>query len=374
MNALAKKSESIEVWTNRIQPAYINDLPTFLDEDGDVIEGIYAGVPNDVYHALPAYSSTLIKELVKTTPQHAFRKFFSNVERKRTSAQRNTLDTGTLGHELILEPEHFSSRYFRVPLAKEHPNALTTIKQLQDTLKDAGLKITGTKPELVERVKEQLPNTPVLDVIIEEAYVSAVGQTAYDKAKELVAEKKASNIYEAFSDGLLTEYTSKLPMDGLVWDDAHRVQETFLTHERAKKLINNGYAELTVIARDPETGLMLKVKFDYINKNAIASDVKTTRSANPHKFRLQCRDLAYDVQEAFYKYVANLQGIPVSIFAFIAVEYLEADICEVYELSSNVQARAKVKMLKAVKCLENCLSKNSWHGYSKNKEVMVLDW
>ena len=75
--------------------------------------------------------------------------------------QRNTLDTGTLGHELILEPEHFSSRYFRVPLAKEYPNALTTIKQLQDTLKDAGLKITGTKPELVERVLKSNYLTPL---------------------------------------------------------------------------------------------------------------------------------------------------------------------------------------------------------------------
>ena len=374
MNAFAVKSDIDEIWTSRIKPAYENGSPTFLDKDGDVVEGIYADVPNDVYHALPAYSSTLIKELVKTTPQHAFRKFLSDVERKRTIAQRNTLDTGTLGHELILEPQHFTNRYFRVPLAKEHPNALTTIKQLQDSLKGAGLKTSGTKSELIQRVRENLPETQILDVIIEKAYVSAVGQTAYDKAKELVAEKKASNIYEAFSDGLLNDCTSLLPMDGLVWDDAHRVQETFLTHERAKKLISNGYAELTIIARDPETGLMLKVKFDYINKDAIASDVKTTRSANPHKFRLQCRDLAYDVQEAFYKYVANLQGVPVSIFAFIAVEYLEADICEVYELSANVQARAKIKMAKALKCLESCLSKNSWHGYSKNKEVMVLDW
>lgn len=141
VNLKVQETEKPTEWFNTILPAY-DDLgnPNFLDSNGDLVEGIYSGVPNSVYHELDAHSSSLIKELAKNTPAHVFRQYFSNEERKRTAAQRNTLDTGTYGHELILEPIGFYDRYFRVPLAIEYPTALHTSAELKDALKAAGQK------------------------------------------------------------------------------------------------------------------------------------------------------------------------------------------------------------------------------------------
>lgn len=362
-------------WFDNISPAY-NDLgePNFLDSQGDLIEGIYDGVPNDVYHNLDAFSSSLIKELTKNTPAHVYRQYYSDVERKRTLAQRATLDTGTYGHELILEPAGFYDRYFRVPLAADYPAALHTAAEIKDILKEKGEKTSGTKAELIKRLTKIDKSVQIFDCILASAIIKGAGLSAYNEALKLIDEKKCTNVISAFDDGKLSHITNKTPIDGLVWDDAHRIQSTFKSHARAKRLISNGYAELTVIARDPDTGLMLKTKFDYINKRAVASDVKTTRSANPRKFAMQCRDLRYDVQESFYKYVANLAGIPVKLFAFVSIEYLEADICEVFELKRSRQITADNDMRDGLRMLKECLDTENWFGYSKNDEIMVIDW
>lgn len=371
----ADVSTSVTEWFERITPAYnsFGDA-NYLDSNDDLIEGIYADLPNDVYHSLPAFSSSLIKELVKNTPAHVYRNYFSDIERKRTTTQRNTLDTGTYGHELVLEDTVFAQKYFRVPLQSEYPHALSTSAQLKDALKEAGLKVTGTKAELVERISKELPQIDVFDSIVQKAYVDGAGFAALEAAKKRVERKECTSIQSAFDDGALSSITKKTPVDGLVWDDAHRIHKTFLTHARAKKLISNGYAELTMIARDPDTGLMLKVKFDYINKDAIASDVKTTRSANPRKFAMQCRDLSYDVQAEFYKYVANLAGVPVTLFAFISIEFLDADICEVFEINRTRQLKAFDQMKEGLSTLSYCLETEDWHGYSRADEIMVIDW
>ena len=61
MSALHKVEEdkAYSNWQERALPAYDDEgVENFLDEDGELIEGIYLDMPNDVYHALPALSSS----------------------------------------------------------------------------------------------------------------------------------------------------------------------------------------------------------------------------------------------------------------------------------------------------------------------------
>lgn len=361
-------------WYDNILPAYDNGNPTYLDGDNNLIEGVYSGLENDVYHSLDAFSSSLIKELVKNTPAHVFRKYMSDISRKRTLQLQRTLDTGTLGHELTLEPEGYKNRYFRVPVAAEYPDALHTAAQLAAKCKEHALKTTGTKADLIARLKEANIAVVIFESLIEELLKSEAGEIAVAIAYTEVDAKNASSLIRAFDLAEVKKLAKKQPVDGVVWDDAMRILNTFSKHSRAPRLISNGFAELTVIARCPMTGLMLKCKFDYINKLAIASDVKTTRSACPIKFGYQCKELRYDIQEAYYVYVANLANIPVELFAFISIEYLEADICEVFELNKRRKLTAKKEMHEALRVLSECLETNEWHGYSKNGEIMVIGW
>jgi exodeoxyribonuclease VIII len=369
------KLDTENTWHHKIKPAYDKDgKANYLDKNSELIEGIYTGLENNIYHSLNAYSSSLLKTLAKDTPAHVYRAYYSDIERKRTLSQTRTLDTGTLGHELILEPDGFLQRYFKLPCALDYPNSLVTSEQLKNKCKSLGLKISGSKKELIDRLIEHDKAIEIFDVVLEEAIKKGIGNNAYQKAMDLVNKKTVTSLPRAIETDEIKSISKKIAIDSIVWDDAFRVQATFLKHKHASKFINDGWAELTVISKCPITNLWLKCKFDYINKLAIASDVKTTRSANPTKFSYQCRDLRYDLQEAFYKYVGNLAGIPINIFGFIAVEYLEADICEVFELSKTVQQRAEADMKESLELLKICIETDEWRGYSSNDNVMVLNW
>ena len=77
--------------------------PTWLDSNGELIEGIYIGMENEVYHALPAYSSSQIKLFIKKSPAHFYRKYISDIDRTRTvnHVSQRTLDAGTYGHRYL---------------------------------------------------------------------------------------------------------------------------------------------------------------------------------------------------------------------------------------------------------------------------------
>ena len=239
--------------------------------------------------------------IAKDTPAHAYREFFSDIERKRTITQTRTFDTGTLGHELILEPDGFYTRYFRLPLPCDFKDSLITGKQLSAKCKALNLTVSGSKKELTERLLKADPNIAIYDNIIEKLIIKEAGLKAFELAKQYVIDKKEKTILKSLEAEEIQKHCKKRPIDGLVWNDAMRILNTFSKHARAPRFINNGFAELTVIARCPQTGLLLKCRFDYLTKMAIASDVKTTRSACPRKFAMQAKDLAYDIQEAFYK-------------------------------------------------------------------------
>lgn len=340
MSALPSITPDVN-WVDRIQPAYKDDgEPSFL-KDGVLIEGIYTDVPNDVYHELPALSSTGLKTAAKSLA-HYFRNYKSGIERTLSTTQIKTFDTGSFGHELILEPKGFDSRYSRDLCKREFDqdeSICFTVDKIKAYLKENNLKVSGTKSELVKRCIDHDPDCPVWDAMVLKHHLAN---------------------------------SNKKIVEPIVWDDAHRIQQTHLSHPYANAIIQDGYAELTIIAKCPITGMMLKVKFDYVRPDGVAADVKTSRCAHPAKFARQCADLNYDIQQVFYTYVASLCGVEIDAFSFIVIEYQEADICEVFELCSGDIFEAEKNMMKGLRAISEAEKTKKWDGYSKDKEVTVI--
>ncbi|SUI48256.1 Uncharacterised protein [Shewanella putrefaciens] len=147
--------------------------------------------------------------------------------------------------------------------------------------------------------------------------MSDVSLTREKKIEEITSISPSQPIWEH----LIEQHV----IDHIVWDDAFRVERSTRAHPKADWLLSDGYAELTIIARCPTTGLLLKVRFDWLRNDAIGVDLKTTLSTNPTKFGYQVKDLRYDLQQVFYCYVANLAGGPVKHFCFVATEYKDAE-------------------------------------------------
>lgn len=386
---------SLSNWFSRAVSAYDSKgQPNFLDALGELVEGIYIGVPNDVYHSLDALSSSGMKAFVES-PALYKRDYLSSVNRARTLAQKRTFDAGSYGHELCLEPEGFQQRYFRDLVPSDCPDALHTVAQIDAALLKAGLSTSEGKADKLARLKASAPkiDTSALFTIKEiEAALESAGlsktEGKLDKAKRLCAVNRFVEVFELLfeqnrkTQGAstviqrggedVTTYGGKVPVDGVVWDDAHRVQRTVRSHREADAILQNGLPEVTIIARCPMTQMMLKVKFDWLGFDDTAADVKTTRDTKPSKFLNQIYDLKYHIQQEFYKYVASLAGIEIRRFSFVAVEYTKADICQPYELDQDDTLEAKLELKEALRRFVSCKQSGNWYGWSEHDCTIVL--
>lgn len=370
---VAKVNENLPF---RITPAYdSNGNPNFKEANGNLICGIYSGMENEVYHSLPATSSSQIKKYAKS-PAHYKRAYIDKVERKRLAkTTERTFDAGTYGHELVLEPEGFYDRYFRLLNAAEHQDCLHTTEELREKCKELGLTVSGTKATLTDRITQADPTVRIFEIVQKNHIIANAGQKAVLKAIDVMDSSSGRpNLIDTLKHEDVKPLLLKAPIDPIVWDDAHRACKTIRDHEWANEILQDGFAELSVIAQCPETGLMLKVRFDWLNRNGVPADVKTTRSANPIMASYQFGDLGYDLQAYMYTYVGRLAGIPCpeKVFPFVTCEYLDADICEVFELCDEDWDIAQRNFHRHIVNLKDSLDNDVWPGYTRRNGSTLL--
>lgn len=385
-------------WYSRAKPAYQGDgLPNFLDANGELVEGIYLDMPNDVYHSLKALSSSALKTFVEC-PAKYFRDYLSGVTRKRTLALKRTFDAGTYGHELCLEPHGFYERYFREPVQSDFPDAISTAEDIESELIKAGLPAKEGKAEKLARLLKLDPSInadaikTIADIDNELGRLNASKtESKLDKARRLVASNPHVEVFDLlleqarqlsgekvvkinpYTGEELITYGGKQPIDGVVWDDAHRIQKTVRKHKEANVYLSNGLPEVAIIARCNITGLMLKVKFDWLCFNDEAVDLKTSaQSVRPEMFKRQVESLHYDIQAVFYTYVASIANIEIPKFTFVTVEYGTADICQPYTLPRFWVVRANNTMHSALLEFKECLETGHWYGYTKEDTTIEL--
>ena len=59
--------ETLSCWVDKALPAYdAAGKPNFLDDEGDIVEGIFLDLPNDVYHSLNALSSSAVNKFMES--------------------------------------------------------------------------------------------------------------------------------------------------------------------------------------------------------------------------------------------------------------------------------------------------------------------
>lgn len=197
-------------------------------------EGIYFGMSAEEYHAAPGLSHSGMRELAVSPLRYWHR--YVNPDRtpqEPTPAQR----LGTALHYLILEPGAFALRYGRKLRKEDHPKALVTIDDLKGWLAGNGLP-TGhkRKQDLIDRIQEAAAKSewagPVLwDLVVEQHARENAGRELLDP-EEFARIEAAASVARA---------------DPLI--DA---------------LLSDGYPEVSIFVRDPETGVLLKCRLDHV--------------------------------------------------------------------------------------------------------------
>jgi len=180
--------------------------------------------------------------------------------------------------------------------------------------------------------------------------------------------------------------------EGKAWREAQGDRQTvsFSDHMRivgmrdglmknadARRLLEaGGRAEVTMVARDEETGLTLLCRPDlYIARAGLAVNLKTTASPAPNAWRRTAANLRYDLGDAMYRLVASTLGIRRPTHAFMVVGNDEPFIGYVAALSADAASAADQQLRQILRRFAKSVADDSWPGYTTGVvEIGLPQW
>lgn len=203
--------------------------------------GIYRGMPAAEYFETPGLSNSAMKDLAVSPLRYWHLHLNPQRPAPRTSPE---MQFGSALHCAVLEPDAFESRYCREIDTDEYSDLLDTMEEMRDWLKGKGKEPKGTrKAQLVEQVRAVDANVPILSEL-----------------KEL--HRKANE--------------GKVELSTYDWRRVKNAANALLREPQIQRILSEegGTAEASIFREDPDTGVLLKGRLDWITAQTIL-DLKT---------------------------------------------------------------------------------------------------
>ena len=164
----------------------------------------------------------------------------------------------------------------------------------------------------------------------------------------------------------------------LVSADAHQIN-IMQTAVRANPVANKwlyqepGRNELSVYAKDPETGVLVRCRFDRLLDRGFSPDLKTTTDASPRGFSNAIAKYGYAFQAAFYMDVYYwATGQRLEGFGFVACESKAPNNVMCYRLDDESIEVGRAQYRSALNTFANCLETGIWEGYDGASEEQLI--
>jgi hypothetical protein len=201
--------------------------------------GIHFGLDESIYHAHPALSASGIKNLMVSPLDFWARSWMAPEPEEYDSA---AMKLGTAFHKRILEGrEAFYAGYAAALEPSDYPTALKTNDELKAALQACGMKVSGNKADLIERLSAADPSALIWDRIFADH-----------------AERNAGRIL------LAKDTIAKIEIAAAMIEK----------HPQLSRCFSGGYPEVSIFWTDPETNVPMKSRLDYLKALAIV-DLKT---------------------------------------------------------------------------------------------------
>lgn len=141
---------------------------------------------------------------------------------------------------------------------------------------------------------------------------------------------------------------------------------------------SNGKPEVSALAYDPEFGVHLQARMDWLRLPEWGADapaivdLKTTvQGANPRAFNREIAERRYHLSMAFYRRVLMLLGYDSPALLFVAVGKNQPHMVSVHEMSVSDRIVGDLLVKKAIATYAACLASGEWPGY--DSEIHVTD-
>lgn len=134
-----------------------------------------------------------------------------------------------------------------------------------------------------------------------------------------------------------------------------------------------GRNELSVYAKDPETGVLVRCRFDRLLDRGFSPDLKTTTDASPRGFSNAIAKYGYAFQAAFYMDVYYwATGQRLEGFGFVACESKAPHNVMCYRLDDESIEVGRSQYRSALNTFANCLETGIYEGYDGASEEQLI--
>lgn len=294
--------------SGQIPPARNPSAPLPATAPPPFVPGVHPTMPPDEYRAIEALSSTGAKKLLRSAAHYM-------VERTAPAEPTPAMQFGTAVHCAILEPERLDAEVVAVP-------------------DDA-----PTKPTKAQR---------------EAKSPSAATVQSVQWWRDFAA--RASG---------------RIVLSQDQFDTVRRIADAVHAHPGARRLLEGGRPELSLLWRDARYGVQCKARFDYHRADGGIVDLKTADDASPDGFARASASLEYALSAAFYWNAAEhvLDASP-PFFAWVAVEKEEPFGVACYVCEPNALRVGMRKVEAALKRYSECVQSGRWPAYADTIEPL----
>lgn len=254
---------------------------------------------DEMYHSdRRAVNSSSLKRMIKS-PRAFYYTFFLGKDEEPTEAMK----FGTLAHMALLQGSKFQEQYV-------------------------------VMPEIIGYTKAGLPTT------------SANALDVQEKKRAWLADQPPGAIITTAEDR----------------DRLFAMIDSVLSHEQASKLLSKGKPEIAGYWRDPETGILLRIKPDFLPFDvSVALDVKTTQDCVWDEFRRSVESLRYDFQTMMYdEGIFQITGIRPEHRVWLTIESKAPYEVACYEVPPQYEATGRYEFRAQLRRLKECAMRNEW--------------
>lgn len=178
-------------------------------------------------------------------------------------------------------------------------------------------------------------------------------------------------LLKGVKDRRASEYKAAVKVHGservLVATEADQVagmQEAVLSNPAMSERLNaEGWRELSLFVRDPETGVLVRVRYDLLTVSGIAVDLKSCQDARPEEFSKSIYNYAYDLSAALYTDAFQwATGNPIGAFEFAVVEKEMPHGHKLYLPDETLLQEGRRRYREALNLFAECERSGDWPG------------
>ncbi|UVT31495.1 RecE-like exonuclease [Mycobacterium phage Sejanus] len=165
----------------------------------------------------------------------------------------------------------------------------------------------------------------------------------------------------------------KVPISLDDYTKAQAMAAEVFRHPEAARIFAEGNAEVSLFHTDPETGMRLRGRCDWIEPDGDIDDYKTSTTANPAELKAKFYRLGYYMQAAWYIDLAVAVGASESPrFRFVVQEKEPPYVVTVVEYDEESIEQGRRANRQAIRLYADCLERGEWPGYSDSVVTISL--